>query len=370
MEAMDCVVQNIISKYFNGFTVDECIRYGNGHINDTYKLTLVADGVRKEYILQRMNKTVFKRPDLLMENMVGVTDFLKEKGRRLGKNVDREVMGVYRTLDGASYVVDENGEYWRLVVFITDSMSYDKVERPEQFYLSAVAFGDFQRLLADYPADTLHETIVNFHNTEVRYENLMRSAKRDAVGRLSEVKDELAFAKDRREFTSLFEEKRRSGALPLRVTHNDTKLNNILFDKDSGSPVCVVDLDTIMPGYSINDFGDSIRFGASTAAEDETALDKVEMSLELFELYVKGFLEGVAGSLSECEISLMPESAKMMTFECGMRFLTDYLDGDVYFKTKYPTHNLDRARNQFKLVADMETKFDKMREIVNKYTQK
>ena len=367
---MDYVVQTIISKYYNDFTVDECIRWGNGHINDTYKLTITVDGVRKEYILQRMNKNVFKRPDLLMENMVGVTDFLKEKVSLSGKDAEREVMGVYRTLNGESYVIDEAGEYWRLVVFITDSVSYDKVERPEQFYLSAVAFGGFQRLLAEYPARTLHETIVNFHNTEVRYDNLMRSAERDVVGRLSEVGEELAFAKARREFTSLFEDKRRAGELPLRVTHNDTKLNNILFDKDSGAPVCVVDLDTIMPGYSVNDFGDSIRFGASSAAEDETDLDKVTMSLELFELYVKGFLEGVSGSLTDTEIALLPHSAKMMTFECGMRFLTDYLDGDVYFKTKYPTHNLDRARNQFKLVLDMESKFDKMCEIVNKYTQK
>ena len=236
--------------------------------------------------------------------------------------------------------------------------------------MSAVAFGKFQRLLADYPAYMLRETIPNFHNTPVRFENLMKAKQRDAVGRVKSVLPELAFAEERKEFTEIFEREREAGRLPLRVTHNDTKLNNILFDVNTKEPICVVDLDTIMPGYSINDFGDSIRFGASTAPEDETELDKVEMSLELFELFVKGFLEGTDGALTETELSLMPAAAKMMTFECGMRFLTDYLDGDVYFKTKYPEHNLDRARNQFKLVRDMEAKMSEMERIVKKYVKK
>ena len=363
------ILDEVLEAFDFGAPVVGAVRYGCGHINDTYKVDATVDGTRREYILQKMNKTVFKRPDLLMENMVGVTDFLGEKVRAAGGDVEREVMGVYRTLDGDNFVVDSEGEYWRVVVFITDSISYDKVENPEQFYLCAVAFGEFQRLLSDYPAETLHETIVNFHNTEVRYENLMKSAEVDAKGRKNDVIPEIKFVTDRREFTSLFENKRREGALPLKVTHNDTKLNNILFDKETDKPVCVVDLDTIMPGYSINDFGDSIRFGASLAAEDETELDKVSMSLELFELYVKGFIEGVGSSLTDTELSLMPESAIMMTLECGMRFLTDYLDGDVYFRIKHPSHNLDRARNQFKLVQDMESKIDKMHDIVNKYIQ-
>ena len=363
-------VPELMREFIPEAKIIERIPYGNGHINDTFKVTTDEGGVIKTYILQRMNKTVFKTPWLLMENMKGVTDFLARRVKAAGGNVDREVMSVYRTTEGALFACDKDGEYWRLVTFITKSMSYEKVERPEQFYMCAVAFGNFQRQLASYPAETLCETIPNFHNTPVRYENLMKAVEKNASGRAESVKEEIAFAKARREFTETFERKREEGSLPLRVTHNDTKLNNILFDIDTKEPICVVDLDTIMPGYSINDFGDSIRFGASTAPEDETDLDKVEMDIELFELYVRGFLEGTGGALTDTEISLMPAAAKMMTLECGMRFLTDYIDGDVYFKTKYSTHNLDRARNQFKLVRDMEAKMDKMQEIVNKYIQK
>ena len=363
-------ISEIISHFFTAVSLVDAEPYGNGHINDTYKLTINRDGRDETYLLQKMNKNVFRKPWYLMENMVGVTEFLKKKIAAAGGDTEREVMSVYRTVDGACWHIDSRGDYWRLITFISDSMSYEKVERPEQFYMSAVAFGKFQRQLADYPAYMLRETIPDFHNTPVRFANLMRSKERNAAGRVGEVLPELEFAASRKDFSELFEREREAGRLPLRVTHNDTKLNNILFDTVTKEPICVVDLDTIMPGYSINDFGDSIRFGASSAPEDETDLDKVYMDLSLFELYVKGFIEGTGGALTETEISLMPAAAKMMTFECGMRFLTDYLDGDVYFKTKYPTHNLDRARNQFKLVLDMESKMDEMNKIVNKYLQK
>lgn len=363
-------VKHVMLRFINDCEITDSVPYGNGHINDTYKVTVREGDKEKLYILQKMNKNVFRKPWCLMENMKGVTDFLARKVELAGGDASREVMSVYRTLEGALWYCDEAGEYWRLVNFITNSMSYEKVERPEQFYMCAVAFGDFQRQLADYPAETLTETIPNFHNTPVRYQNLMHSVEKDTAKRAALVCEEIEFARAHREFCETFENARREGRLPLRVTHNDTKLNNILFDIDTKEPVCVVDLDTIMPGYSINDFGDSIRFGASTAPEDETNLDKVEMSLELFELYVEGFLKGTGGALTDTEISLMPAAAKMMTLECGMRFLTDYLDGDVYFKTKYPTHNLDRARNQFKLVRDMEAKMPEMQEIVNKHLQK
>ena len=363
-------VPEIFARFLPDARIIESVPYGNGHINDTFKLTVDEYGSEKLYILQRMNKNVFKTPWLLMENMKGVTDFLARHVSASGGNPEREVMSVYRTKEGALFTCDADGEYWRLVRFITNSMSYEKVERPEQFYMCAVAFGNFQRQLADYPAETLVETIPNFHNTPVRYANLMKAVENDAAKRAASVSAEIEFAKARREFTEIFERAREEGILPLRVTHNDTKLNNILFDIDTKEPICVVDLDTIMPGYSINDFGDSIRFGASTAPEDEIDLDKVEMNIDLFELYVRGFIEGTGGALTDTEISLMPTAAKMMTLECGMRFLTDYLDGDVYFKTKYPEHNLDRARNQFKLVQDMEAKMDEMQRIVNKYIQK
>ena len=303
-----------------------------------------------------------------MDNYVAVTDYLRRVIAEAGGDADRETLSVIKTLDGKNYHVDKRGDYWRLLNFIPDSMSYDKVERPEQFYDSAVAFGNFQYLLRDYPADTLYETIPNFHNTPDRFEKFMEAVERDSEGRCAEVREEIEFVKARREFAKTLETAHAEGRLPLRVTHNDTKLNNILFDKESGKPICVVDLDTIMPGYSVCDFGDSIRFGATTALEDETDLTKVNFDISLYELYVKGFIEGAKGGLTDSELELLPIGAIMLTYECGMRFLTDYLSGDNYFKITREKHNLDRARNQFKLVSDMEAQLDKMREIVKKYS--
>lgn len=344
------------------------IPYGNGHINDT-KLVTTKDGDKVyEYILQKINKNVFKNPEQLMENYVGVTDFIRHKIKAAGGDTQREVINVVHAKDGKPFFVDGDGEYWRMLVFVTDSLSYDKVERPEQFYESAVAFGNFQYMLQDYPAETLHETIVNFHNTPDRYRQLMEAVEKDSCGRLKEVTAEVEFAKARCEFAQTLERAHSEGRLPLRVTHNDTKLNNILFDKKTGAPLCVVDLDTIMPGYSVNDFGDSIRFGATTALEDEADLSLVNFDISLYELYVKGFIEGAKGGLTECELEMMPIGAMMMTFECGMRFLTDYLNGDTYFRIHREGHNLDRARNQFKLVSDMEKQLDEMRNIVKKYS--
>ena len=341
----------------------------SGHINDTIHVNIETDDGRNfEYVLQKINKNVFKRPDLLMENYVGVTEFLHKKIEQAGGDTDRETLNVIKTRDGKSYYLDGEGEYYRLTKFVTDSMSYDKVERPEQFYESAVAFGNFQYQLKDYPADTLHETIVNFHNTPDRFRQLTEAIETDKCNRLGEVIEEVEFCRKREAFTHTLENARAEGKLPLKVTHNDTKLNNILFDKNTGAPLCVVDLDTIMPGYSVNDFGDSIRFGATTALEDEADLSKVNFDINLYELYVKGFIEGAKGGLTESELEMLPIGAIMMTLECGMRFLTDYLSGDTYFKILREKHNLDRARNQFKLVADMEQQLDKMCEIVKKYS--
>ena len=230
-----------------------------------------------------------------------------------------------------------------------------------------MAFGNFQYLLRDYPAETLYETIVNFHNTPDRIRLFEQALKADVCGRAKDVQKEIDFVLSRREFAATLENARLEGKLPLRVTHNDTKLNNILFDAKSGKPICIVDLDTIMPGYSVNDFGDSIRFGATTALEDEKDLSKVNFDISLYELYVKGFIEGTKGGLTDVEMQLLPIGAIMMTFECGTRFLTDYLSGDTYFKIHREGHNLDRARNQFKLVSDMEARLDEMRAIVEKY---
>jgi serine/threonine protein kinase len=342
--------------------------YGNGHINQTNLLKNDEEGKEVWYILQRINHNVFKNPDGLMQNFANVTAYLREIIIKNGGDPERETLNVIKTLDGQNYYKTEDGEYYRLIKFIVDSMSFDKVEKPEQFYDSAVAFGNFQYLLKNYPADTLFETIVNFHNTPDRYRQLMDAVAADTMGRLKEVECEVNFAKEREEFAKTLEIAHSEGKLPLKVTHNDTKLNNILFDRDSGKPVCIIDLDTIMPGYAVNDFGDSIRFGATTALEDEKDLTKVNFDISLYELYVKGFIEGAKGGLTEGELEHLPTAAMMMTFECGMRFLTDYLNGDTYFKTTRPGQNLDRCRNQFKLVADMEKVLPEMRAIVKKYS--
>lgn len=344
--------------------------YGGGHINGTELVRTRAGDSERLYVLQRINKNVFKRPDLLMENYVSVTEFIREKIVREGGDPEREAVSIIRANDGKSYHIDEAGDYWRMLTYIPDSISYDKTERPEQFYESAVTFGNFQYMLRDYPADTLHETIPNFHNTPERYRQLIEAAEADACGRYEKVKADVDFARARVDFTEIFERAREEGRLPIRVTHNDTKLNNVLFDKKTGRALCVVDLDTIMPGYAINDFGDSIRFGATTAAEDESDLSKVNFDIELFEMYLRGFIEGAKGGLTDAEIDLLPESAIMMTLECGMRFLADYLAGDTYFKISREGQNLDRARNQFKLVQDMEARLEDMHKLVEKYAGK
>ncbi len=344
--------------------------YGNGHINDTFLLfyEIGAMGVMR-VILQKMNRNVFPKPAELMENIVGVTNFLKKKIRANGGDSYRETLTVIPAKDGKSYYEDEEGGFWRSLVYITDTSCYDAAESKEIFYESAYTFGNFQSLLADYPADTLHETIVDFHNTKVRFANFKKAVEEDVMGRAKDVEEEIRFVLDREVDANLFTELLEKGELPLRVTHNDTKINNILVDSHTHKGICVIDLDTVMPGLAMNDFGDSIRSGASTGAEDEKDLSKISCDMELFDIYAKGFIKGCGGKLTSREIELLPMGAKIMTYECGLRFLMDYLQGDVYFKIHRPEHNLDRARTQFKLVADMEAKWDIMAEIVKKYNE-
>ncbi len=359
--------EEVIENYRFEGRVTDIRAYGSGHINDTFLLTIETEGGEEKYaILQRMNKEVFTKPEELMENIVNVTTYLREQIVKSGGNPDRETMNVIPTKAGGSYCVDSKGDYWRSYVFITDSVSYDKVEKPEHFYESAVAFGNFQRLLADYPADTLHETIKGFHDTKARFAVFKNAVKNDRVGRAADVQEEIQFVLDRENIADYFMDLLAAGELPIRVTHNDTKLNNIMIDNDSDKGICVIDLDTVMPGLAMNDFGDAVRFGASTAAEDEQDLSKVSCSMELFELYAKGYIKGCGGKLTRKEIELMPMGAKTMTFECGMRFLTDYLEGDTYFKIHRENQNLDRCRTQFKLVKDMEEKWEIMQEIVGR----
>lgn len=344
-------------------TVTGCAPYGNGHINDTFLVnSKTADGKDKRYILQAINTNVFKKPDEVMHNIEKVTSFLKTR-----ESDSRKVMSLVHTKKGESFHRDSDGRCWRLYDFIEDSICLDLPESAEDFYQSAVAFGQFQKYLNEFPVNELYETIPDFHNTPDRYQKFLNAVEKDVCGRVADVIPEINFVKERADFYSVLYDANHEGKLPLRVTHNDTKINNVMLDAETRTALCVIDLDTIMPGFSVNDFGDSIRFGASTAAEDEKDLSKVWMDLDLFDSYAKGFIEGSGGLLSADEIELLPEGAKMMTVECGMRFLTDYLEGDTYFKTKYPEHNLDRCHTQFKLVADMETKWDKMKDIVKKY---
>lgn len=348
-------------------TCEECVPYGSGHINDTYRLTFNTESGTERFILQRMNKSIFTKPVELMENVSGVTSWLKKKIVENGGDVKRETLNLMDSKEGKTYFVDAEGEYWRVYLFVENATCFDAVKDENDFYQSAVAFGNFQRLLADYPAATLHETIVNFHNTVDRFAKFKKAVEADVCGRAASVQEEIKFVMDREAFAHVLCDLQAEGKMPLRVTHNDTKLNNIMIDDVTGKAICVIDLDTVMPGLSVNDFGDSIRFGASTGAEDEPDLSKISCDLNLYEVYVKGFIEGCAGALTDIELENLPTGAMMMTFECGMRFLTDYLEGDTYFKIHREGHNLDRCRTQFKLVADMESKLSEMKAIVEKY---
>ena len=338
--------------------------HGGGHINDTF-LVKTEKG-EKYYILQRINTAVFKNAEALMENIILVTDFLREKIVRDGGDPQRETMNVVLTKDGKTLYQDEEG-CWRVYMFIDGTMTMQTCENAEQFYLSACAFGHFQKLLADFPADKLCESIPNFHNTKSRYLDFEAAVEKDVCGRAASVAEEIAFVRAHKEFAATLVDMQESGELPLRVTHNDTKLNNVLMDKTTGEGICIIDLDTVMPGLSINDFGDSIRFGANHSAEDETDLSKVNLDVDLFEAYTQAFLEGAGGTLTEKEIEYLPWGAKLMTLECGMRFLTDYLEGDVYFHISRERQNLDRCRTQCKLVQDMEARWDELAAIAAKY---
>lgn len=328
-----------------------CERYGFGHINQTYLVETVSGS---RYILQRINNHIFRDIPALMENIVAVTQFLQKKVAD-----PRGALHVVPTNSGASYLRRKDGGYWRVYDFVEGSICLQAPRTPMDFYQSAVAFGRFQQLLADFPADSLHEPLTNFHNTPDRYRIFNQALKADVCSRAAQAQGEIAFALAREDEAGTLVQQLLDGRLPLRVTHNDTKLNNVLLDKTSNQPLCVIDLDTVMPGLSVYDYGDSIRFGAASAAEDETDLTKMELNLELFRTYTHGFLRACP-DLTPQERLMLPMGAKLMTLECGVRFLTDYLEGDHYFGIQRPAHNLDRCRTQFKLVADMEKKWEQM----------
>lgn len=360
-------IQEALHAFLDEKQIVSYQRHGSGHINDTFLVLCGKADDERRYILQRMNHEVFKDPVSLMRNVEGVTGFLRKRIVENGGDPDRETLTLIPSRDGAAYFLDSLGNYWRMYLFIEDALCYDQVEKTDDFYQSGKAFGHFQRLLSEYPAEKLTETIPNFHNTPKRLETFQKAVAEDVCCRVGQVQKEIEMVMSRAGQLGIAMEMLKAGTLPLRVTHNDTKLNNIMFDAKTGEALCIIDLDTIMPGLSIFDFGDSIRFGANTGAEDEKDLSRISLSLELFEAYTKGFLEGCQGSLTPEEVGMLAMGAKLMTMECGIRFLTDYLQGDVYFHTAYPGHNLDRCRTQFRLVEDMERKWDEMEAIVKKY---
>ena len=350
-----------IEKAANAFQTDgtpvECQAFGHGHINNTF---CVTTDTGCKYVLQRINKYVFKNPIRVMANTSSVTNYLRERVED-----PRMTLHFIPAKDGKYYHKSCDGEFWRMYDFV-GGFTLDMPESDEDFYQSALAFGRFQELLSDYPADTLYEIIPNFHNTVDRYIQFKESVDMDIVGRAEEIQEDIQFLLDREEAGGTLQKMLNAGILPLRVTHNDTKLNNVLLDTTTRKSLCVLDLDTVMPGSSLYDFGDSIRFGAATAAEDEPDTSKMTLDLHLFEVYTKGFLEA-APSLTNMEVAMLPLGAYIMTLELAVRFLKDYLDGDLYFsKIAYAEHNLVRARSQMALVADMEKKWTQMNLIVAK----
>ncbi|MBI9021460.1 MAG: aminoglycoside phosphotransferase family protein [Verrucomicrobia bacterium] len=341
--------------------------YGSGHINDTFRAVCELDGREVHYIHQRINHNIFKNVPGLMENIGQVTRHQRKKFEEAGAGeIDRRVLTLVPTKNGKDYYVDAAGDFWRTYVFIEDAVGIDVVESTEQAYEAAKAFGEFQCQLADLPG-RLHETIPDFHHTRSRFNVLKAAIAADIHGRAVDVKAEIEFAMQREAMVDVVIDLMASREIPERVTHNDTKLNNVLIDTSTGKGMCVIDLDTVMPGSVLYDFGDMIRTTTTRAPEDERDLSKVEMDIDYFEALVQGYLETASGFLTPKERELLPFSGRLITFEIGLRFLTDYLQGDVYFKTHRAGQNIDRCRKQFKMVESMERQMDAMLRVMEKY---
>ncbi len=363
---MEYKFEEILKNFEVDGVLISCERYGEGHINQTF-LAKMGGGKADKYIVQKINSNLFTNVEGLMNNIRLVTEFNRKKIAERGGDPDRDSLSLVYTKDGNSYYYDEQSQgYFRVYKFIEQAIAYQVVEKPEHFYQSAVAFGEFANLLAEFDASKLFEVLPNFHNTEKRFNDFINSLQADKVNRANEIQEEIKFVLDRKDYCGRIVKLLNSGKMPVKVTHNDTKLNNVMIDENSGKARAVIDLDTIMPGSICYDFGDSIRFGCNPAAEDEKDLSKVNFDINLFEQYTKGYMSALSSSITPIEKENLAFGAILMTYECGMRFLTDYLDGDVYFRTKRPEHNLDRARTQFKLISDMEKVYDKMCEIVEK----
>lgn len=342
--------------------IQEISPMGKGHINKTY---LVITN-KEKYTLQCINTNVFKDPQSLMENFYNVTEFISKKIEDGRASYLKKTLSVVKSKDGNILYLDDFGSYWRSYIYIDKVITFQKATDLETVFKAGYAFGDFINILSDYNIDELHETIKDFHNTKVRFENFKKSLEKDIVNRAKQAKEEIEFILKREKDYSIVVDKLEENLIPTRVTHNDTKLNNLLFDQDTFEPVCIVDLDTIMPGSLLYDYGDALRIAGSSAEEDQSDLSKVNFVMDNFIYFTKGFLKATKDSITKEELELLAFSIKLITLEIGMRFLTDYLDNDIYFATKREDHNLIRAKNQFKLVKDIEENLDQMNELVRK----
>lgn len=341
----------------------------NGHINDTFVVYYMRGGEKKDYIVQKVNTFVFKKPKEVMQNVTSVTEYVREIIKRTRPTAKRLVLHYQYAENGDGYFVDDEGGFWRCYRYIDDSVTYNETDNLSIISETGRAFGEFQRQLADYPVSDLFITIPHFHNTVNRYALFRDAINADKCGRKAMVEREIEAYFSFEELATKMYKMQKSGELPLRVTHNDTKCNNVLFDGITHEHLAVIDLDTVMPGLTAFDFGDAIRFIANTKAEDERDLSLVKLDFEKYEAFTKGFITEVKNALTENERNTMALGALTMTVECGMRFLTDYLEGDVYFKTEYAEHNLTRSRCQLALAEDMRKKLKKMQEIVRKYCE-
>ena len=358
---------DILSNFAINGEFISCEPYGSGLINRTYVAVYNEGGKRVRYIVQRINTNLFKNVDGLMNNIKLVTEFNRAEIMKRGGDPDRESLTLVPTKNGGTYFRTEEGDCYRVYVFIENAKGYDVVEKPEHFYESAVAFGKFAMLLDRFDSSKLFEVLPDFHNTVKRFDNFRKSLEADKFNRAKDVKKEIGFALEREKITHTIVDLLASGKMPSRVTHNDTKLNNVLIDTRTDKAVSVIDLDTMMPGSICYDFGDSIRFGCNPCLEDTPETEKVIFNMPLFETYTKGYLSVFGDTITDIERKNLPMGAILMTYECGIRFLTDYLDGDVYFRKTREGQNIDRTRTQFKLVSDMEKRYDEMLSAVEKY---
>lgn len=353
------------------FAIDGCFLEADpiraGHINDTYACRFSIGSGTVRYVFQRINHHVFREPEKLMENVVRVTAYARERIIAAGGDPERETLNLVAAVEGGFFHRTAGGDYWRAYKYIEGANSYNLVRDHRDAYHAARAFGRFQRLLCDLPGARLHETIPGFHHTPGRFAALVAAVESDPVNRAAAARDEIAFALAREEDTHVATDLLARGILPERVTHNDTKLNNVLLDEVTGEGICVIDLDTIMPGSVLYDFGDLVRFTAATAAEDERDLGRVGVDLAVFNQLARGYLDGAREILVPAEWDHLAYAGKLLTLECGMRFLTDYLQGDTYFKTHREGHNLDRCRTQFKMVAEMEREMGRLEAVIRQY---